>query len=108
MLTETDILAALRDCFDPELKVNVVDLGLIYQVEIVPDPDSTPKWPRQRVRVTMTLTNPDSPANGMMMEQVQNRLASMQEISRAELKLVWEPRWTSQRISPVGLLQLRM
>ena len=46
MLTESDILAALRDCFDPEVKLNLVDLGLIYSIETGPDPDSTPAWPR--------------------------------------------------------------
>jgi metal-sulfur cluster biosynthetic enzyme len=108
MLIEADILAALRDCFDPEVKINLVDLGLIYKIELERDPDSAPKWPRQQVRVTMTLANPDSPANGMIVEQVQNRLASLQEISRAELNLVWEPKWTAQRVSPAGRLQLRM
>ncbi len=59
MLSETEILAALRDCYDPEVKLNLVDLGLIYEVETGPDPDSTPAWPRQWVKVTMT---PDHPA----------------------------------------------
>ena len=54
MLTEPDILAALRDCFDPELKLNLVDLGLIYKIEMSPDPDSTPRWPRQLVDVILT------------------------------------------------------
>jgi metal-sulfur cluster biosynthetic enzyme len=58
MLSEPDILTALRDCFDPEVKLNLVDLGLIYSVETGPDPDSTPAWPRQWVKVTMTLTTP--------------------------------------------------
>ena len=56
MLTEPEIFAALRDCFDPEVKLNLVDLGLIYAIETGPDPDSTPAWPRQWVKVTMTLT----------------------------------------------------
>ena len=47
MLSESDILTALRDCFDPEVKLNLVDLGLIYAVATGPDPDSTPAWPRQ-------------------------------------------------------------
>jgi len=108
MLAESAILAALRDCFDPEVKVNVVDLGLIYEIELEPDPDSTPKWPRQRVRITMTLTTPDSPANGLILEQVENRLAGIPDISKVALNLVWEPKWTPQRISPSGRLQLRI
>ena len=108
MLTESDILAALRDCFDPEIKVNVVDLGLIYKIELEPDPDSTPRWPRQRVSIAMTLTTPDSPANGLLVEQVQNRLAGIPDIAKVDLNLVWEPKWTPHRISPAGRLQLRI
>ncbi len=108
MLAESDILAALRDCFDPDLKVNLVDLGLIYKIELEPDPNSTPKWQRQRVSITMTLTAPDSPANGLILEQVQNRLAGIPDIGKVDLDLVWEPKWTPHRISPAGRLQLRI
>jgi metal-sulfur cluster biosynthetic enzyme len=106
MLTEPDILTALHDCFDPELKLNLVDLGLIYKVEISPDPDSTPKWPRQRVRITMTLTTPYCPSSGLIVEQVENRLAGMRDIGKVEVDLVWEPAWTRERISEAGRLQL--
>ncbi len=68
MLTEADILTALRDCFDPEVKLNLVDLGLIYAVATCPDPHSTPAWPRQRVKVSMTLTTPRCPASGLILE----------------------------------------
>lgn len=107
MVSEENILAALRDCFDPEIKLNLVDLGLIYGVEIEPDPDaSTPKWPRQRVKVTMTLTAPNCPASGLIFEQVQNRLAGIADISKVDVNLVWEPPWTPGRISEAGRLQL--
>jgi metal-sulfur cluster biosynthetic enzyme len=106
MLTETEILTALRDCFDPEVKLNLVDLGLIYRIETEPDPDSTPVWPRQRVKVTMTLTTPHCPASGLILEQVHNRLAGIPDISKVELNLVWEPRWTPHRISEKGRNQL--
>ncbi len=106
MLTETEILAALRDCFDPEVKLNLVDLGLIYAVELESDPDSTPKWPRQRLKVTMTLTSPQCPASAQVLEQVQNRLATLPELSKVDVELVWEPKWTPHRISPAGRQQL--
>jgi metal-sulfur cluster biosynthetic enzyme len=108
VLSEAEILTALRDCFDPEVKINLVDLGLIYGVETGPDPDSTPVWPRQWVKVTMTLTAPEGPASGLILEQVHNRLAGIQDISKVEVKLVWEPKWTPHRISPAGRLQLRI
>jgi len=106
MVTESEILTALRDCFDPEFKLNLVDLGVIHGLETGPDPDSTPKWPRQWVKVTMTLTKQESPANGIILEQVQNRLAGIPDISKVEVNLVWEPQWTPHRISEAGRRQL--
>lgn len=106
MLSEEQIFTALRDCFDPEVKLNLVDLGLIYKVETSPDPDSTPKWPRQWVTVTMTLTTQACPASGLILEQVNNRLAGMPEISKVKVDLVWEPKWTPHRISEAGRRQL--
>jgi metal-sulfur cluster biosynthetic enzyme len=106
MLTESQILNALRDCFDPEVKLNLVDLGVIYGVETGPDPDSAPAWPRQWVKVTMTLTTRESPANGLIVEQVSNRLAGIPDISKVDVDLVWEPTWTPHRISEAGRRQL--
>lgn len=106
MLTEDQILAALRDCFDPEVKLNLVDLGLIYGIATEPDPESKPAWPRQRVKVTMTLTTEYCPASGLIIEQVHNRLATIPDISKVEVALVWEPRWTPHRISEAGRKQL--
>ena len=106
MLSEAEILTALHDCFDPEVKLNLVDLGLIYAVEAGPDPDSTPAWPRQWVRVTMTLTTPQCPASGLILEQVHNRLAGIPDVSKVEVNLVWEPKWTAHRISEAGRRQL--
>ena len=106
MLTEDQIFAALRDCFDPEVKLNLVDLGLIYAIETEPDPESTPAWPRQRVKVTMTLTTEYCPASGLIIEQVHNRLATLPEISKVDVNLVWEPKWTPHRSSEAGRKQL--
>lgn len=106
MLSESAILTALRDCFDPELRLNVVDLGLIYNLTTGPDPDSTPAWPRQWGRIDMTLVTADSPASGLIVEQVRNRLAGIPDISRIEVNLVWEPAWSADRISEEGRSQL--
>ncbi len=106
MLTEEQILTALRDCYDPEVKLNLVDLGLIYAVATEPDPHSTPTWPRQRVKITMTLTTPQCPASGLIFEQVHNRLAGIPDISKVDVDLVWEPKWTPHRISESGRKQL--
>jgi metal-sulfur cluster biosynthetic enzyme len=105
-ITKEDIFIALRDCFDPEVKLNLVDLGLIYAVALEPDPRSTPAFPRYLVKVTMTLTTPQCPASGLIFEQVQNRLASIEQIGKVEVELVWEPKWTPRRISAAGRAQL--
>jgi metal-sulfur cluster biosynthetic enzyme len=105
-LTVEDVWTALRDCFDPEVKLNLVDLGLVYSISTEPDPHATPAFPRQRVKVTMTLTTPQCPASGLIFEQVHNRLASIQQVSKVEVDLVWEPKWTPHRISEAGRKQL--
>ncbi len=105
-LDEDEVRLALRDCFDPEVKLNLVDLGLIYAISLEPDPNSTPAFPRQRVKVTMTLTTQQCPASGLIFEQVHNRLASIQQISKVEVDLVWQPKWTPHRISAAGRQQL--
>ncbi len=106
LLTSEELRNALRDCFDPEVKLNLVDLGLIYDVAIEPDPNATPAFPRQRVKVTMTLTTPQCPASGLIFEQVNNRLLSIPQVSKVEVDLVWEPKWTPHRISEAGRKQL--
>ena len=105
-LTENDILAALKDCYDPELPVNIVDLGLIYTVKIELDPRSKRAFPRQRVEIEITMTSQGCPSHAKIIEQVRNRLAGMQEISETQVNLVWEPAWTPGRISQKAREQL--
>jgi metal-sulfur cluster biosynthetic enzyme len=106
MLSDAEILNVLHDCFDPEVKLNIVDLGLIYAIETGPDEHSSPKWPRQWVKVRMTLTTQQCPASGLILDQVHNRLAGIPDISKVDVELVWEPKWTPHRISAAGRTQL--
>ncbi len=99
-LTEEDIRTALRDVNDPELPVNIVDLGLVYRVDLRPDPDAPGLLPRQRVEVDMTMTTQACPAHEIILEQVRNRLGGVRELSGVQVNLVWEPAWTPDRISP--------
>jgi metal-sulfur cluster biosynthetic enzyme len=105
-LTEEDVFNALRDCYDPEIPVNIVDLGLIYKVTLTPDPDSKRVFPRHRVEVEMTMTSPGCPSHVQITEQVRNRLAGIPEISKTQVNLVWEPAWTPERISQKAREQL--
>jgi metal-sulfur cluster biosynthetic enzyme len=105
-LTEQDILNALRDVYDPELPVNIVDLGLVYKVIIVPDPDAPGMLPRQKAEIDVTLTSQGCPAHELILEKIKNRLAGLQQLSETAVNLVWEPAWGPQRISPEARKQL--
>ena len=98
-ITEEDVLMALRDCYDPELPVNIVDLGLIYSVKVTPDPNSKRAFPRQCVEIDITMTSQGCPSHETIIERVQNRLAGVPDISHTSVNLVWEPKWTPDRIS---------
>ena len=99
-LTEEDILDALRSVNDPELPVNIVELGLIYGVDLQADLDAPGLLPRQKVAIEITMTTQGCPAHGIILEQVRNRLAGIQELSECQVDLVWTPPWTPDRISP--------
>ena len=98
-LTEQDVLTALRDVYDPELPVNIVDLGLVYRVNIAPDPDAPGMVPRQKVEIDVTMTSQGCPAHEVILEKIKNRLAGLQQISETAVNLTWDPPWTPQRIS---------
>jgi metal-sulfur cluster biosynthetic enzyme len=104
-LTEAAIRAALRDCYEPEVILNIVDLGLIERISLAPDhaaPGSgIPGVPlRHHVRIELILTTPaeDSP----LPAQIQNRLAAFETISHTQVDILSHPTWTPQRISPEG------
>lgn len=80
----------LKDVIDPELGLNIVDLGLVYDIE-VEDGKAT---------ITMTLTSPGCPAGGMIMSGAQEAAGSAEGVDEAEVKLVWKPFWTPDRIDP--------
>ncbi len=100
------MLTVLRDVYDPELPVNIVDLGLVYRVSVAPDPDAPGMVPRQRVEIDITMTSKGCPSHERIIEQVRNRLAGVPEISAAAVNLVWEPAWGPQRISLAARQQL--
>ena len=105
-LTEDEVLTALRDVYDPEIPVNIVDLGLVYRVAVTPDPDAPGVVPKHRVEVDMSMTSPGCPAHAMIMDNVRNRLACIQEVGETQVNLVWEPTWGPERISEAARKQL--
>ena len=87
---------ALKECYDPEIPVNIVDLGLIYGLRLTPAEDSG----EQDVEVEMTLTAPGCPSHVMISEQVKERLEQVAGIKNAKVNVVWSPPWTPERLSP--------
>jgi metal-sulfur cluster biosynthetic enzyme len=107
MLTETDILAALRDCYDPVLPCNIVDLGLIRSVTLTPDHEAPgahiPGIPgRYKVQITLTPTNTDEAHQTQLRAQIINRLAGLESVSQTTIDLIDHPSWTPQNITPTG------
>lgn len=89
-LTESAILDALRDVYDPEIPVNVVDLGLIYQVKIIDD------W----VGVKMTLTSPGCGLADQIANQVRQRVLDVPGVVSGDVRIVWQPQWNPNMIAP--------
>jgi len=106
-MTEDLVREALRDCYDPEVPCNIVDLGLVYRVAVEVDPDAPgagiPGVPvRHKVGIGLTLTSKGCPAHTQIIAQIEGRLSAFQEISRTDVELVWEPAWSPARISAEG------
>lgn len=95
-LTQQDVLTALMDCYDPEIPLNIVDLGLIYEVTIEAD---SAQAERQNITVEMTMTSPGCPSHAEITQQVKDRLEQMPGINSADVKVVWTPPWGPQRLS---------
>ena len=100
VLTEDEVLGALKQCYDPEIPVNVVDLGLIYGVRIEPVGD------QQDVAIDMTLTAQGCPEHVNISAQVKNRLEQLPGVRNANVNIVWSPPWTPERLSAEARKQL--
>jgi len=100
-ITEQDVLSALKSCYDPEIPVNIVDLGLIYNVGLAPAPDN-----QQDVTVDMTLTAPGCPEHVNISAQVKSRIEQLPGVRNCTVNVVWTPAWTPDRLSPDARKQL--
>ncbi len=96
MTTEEDVLEVLRECYDPEIPINIVDLGLVYEV-LIRD---------AKVSVRMTLTAPGCPVSGMLKDDVTSKLLSIEGVKEADVDIVWEPPWTPEKMSEDAKRQL--
>jgi len=100
-VTEEEVLSALKSCYDPEIPVNIVDLGLIYKVNFTDAEDS-----KQDVSVDMTLSAQGCPEHVNISAQVKSRLEQLPGIRNAAVNVVWTPPWTPERLSPDARRQL--
>jgi metal-sulfur cluster biosynthetic enzyme len=107
MLTKSDILSALRDCYDPTLPCNIVDLGLIRRLTIIPDLEApganvagVPQ--KHKIEISLTPTQIDETAKAQLIAQISNRLAGLETIIQTTITLLDEPAWTPQSITLAG------
>jgi FeS assembly SUF system protein len=91
------IMDAIRQCYDPEIPINIVDLGLIYDVQS----DAV-----GNVTVKMTLTTQGCPSAQAIPEQVRSLVAAVEEVNDVKVDIVWEPAWNPSMISPEGKVVL--
>lgn len=97
MNLERDIIRALRQVYDPEIPVNVYDLGLIYEIKVNEE---------HEVYVQMTLTAPNCPMADYVVEQVKQAVEDVPGVVSAQIDLVWEPIWDKSRMSEEALVEL--
>ena len=97
LISKNEIVASLKTIHDPELPVNIYDLGLIYDIRLIDKND---------LKIKMSLTAPGCPVAGEMPGQVANTLAKIPNVGLIEVELVWEPAWTKDRMSEDAKLAL--
>src|SRR6478609_3121736 len=95
--SEEAVWSALRTCFDPEIPVNIVDLGLVYDLAI----EETPAG-QHKLEVKMTLTAPGCGMGPVIAEDARQKIAALPTVESAVVHIVWDPQWTPQMISETG------
>jgi FeS assembly SUF system protein len=93
------IVETLKTVYDPEIPVDIYELGLVYGIEVSPD---------GAVDIRMTLTSPGCPVAGSLPREVELKVASIEGVSGVRIDLVWDPPWTPDRMSEAARLELDM
>jgi len=96
---EQQILDVLKTCYDPEIPVDIYELGLIYKTDVGPDGD---------VAIDMTLTSPACPAAGSLPPEVERKVGELPGVRSVKVNVVWEPVWTPEKMTEAAKLQLGM
>jgi metal-sulfur cluster biosynthetic enzyme len=103
-LSNDEVISALKECYDPEIPVNIVDLGLVYNVRI--KPTEVPGATGEDIEVDMTLTSPGCPSHTDISQSVERRLFQLTGVVNVKVEMIWEPLWSPERISPDARKQL--
>jgi FeS assembly SUF system protein len=98
-IIEAQVIEALRSCFDPEIPVNIYEMGLIYDLKISSD---------GVVSIQMTLTSPHCPAVQSLPAEIESKVRAVTGVSDVKIDLVWEPPWDPSKMSEAARLQLGM
>ena len=96
-ILELKIIDALQTCYDPEIPVNIYELGLVYGIEISDSRD---------VRIRMTLTAPSCPVAASLPLEVESKVSAIEEVKSAQVEVVWDPPWNPEKMSEGARLQL--
>lgn len=97
MQTEVQIVRVLRNVYDPEIPVNIYDLGLIYEVNVLDD---------GKVSIVMTLTSPGCPMADELIAEINERVKEIEEVKEVEIKLTFNPPWTKEMMTEEAKLEL--
>ena len=98
---ESQVWDQLKTVYDPEIPVNIVDLGLVYQCQPTKLPDG-----KYRIDIKMTMTAPGCGMGGVLKEDVRSKVLSLPGVEEAEVEVVWDPPWDQSRMSDAARLQL--
>ena len=93
------VIKEIKKIYDPEIPVNIYELGLIYKIEIIDE---------KKVNIDMTLTTPNCPVADSLPKMVKNNILKIEGISDVELNLFWDPPWTKDKMSEVAKLELNL
>ncbi len=96
MLTQDEIYEVLRECYDPEIPVDIVELGLVYGVEVEGN----------SVNIIMTLTSPGCQMSSMIRENIEDKLLGLPDCEQANVEIVWDPPWTPHMMSEAARKKL--
>ncbi len=93
------VISEIKKIYDPEIPVNIYELGLIYKIDIIEN---------NKVNIEMTLTSPNCPVAESLPKMVKNNIMNLDEVSNVELNLVWDPPWSKDKMSEAAKLELNL